>query len=296
MGLSLASPPPLFSSIEKNSRIKMACEPLEQQDGFFSGEVSFVSKKNFPSTELESREHETRLSKLCSRGHWRPAEDAELKKLVALYGPQNWNLIAEKLEGRSGKSCRLRWYNQLDPRINRNAFTKEEEQRLLSAHKCYGNKWALIARLFPWRTDNAVKNHWHVIMARRQRVKSDAYRRRKQSNSSCIKSSCISGSTITSNKDEFVAACTDLSLSSSFTSTSFHQYSYKNPIEYLIGSDGKLVAGRTDHSDNSDPEFESSLTEPMINQNINNFFLKNTDHKKKKIKLPFIDFLGVGAK
>lgn len=43
-------------------------------------------------------------SKLCARGHWRPAEDAKLKELVALYGPQNWNLIAEKLEGRSGTS------------------------------------------------------------------------------------------------------------------------------------------------------------------------------------------------
>jgi len=43
-------------------------------------------------------------SKLCSRGHWRPIEDAKLKELVAEYGPQNWNLIAEHLEGRSGDS------------------------------------------------------------------------------------------------------------------------------------------------------------------------------------------------
>lgn len=41
-------------------------------------------------------------SKLCARGHWRPAEDIKLKELVGFYGPQNWNLIAEKLEGRSG--------------------------------------------------------------------------------------------------------------------------------------------------------------------------------------------------
>lgn len=41
-------------------------------------------------------------SKLCARGHWRPAEDSKLRELVSLYGPQNWNLIAEKLEGRSG--------------------------------------------------------------------------------------------------------------------------------------------------------------------------------------------------
>jgi myb proto-oncogene protein len=63
-------------------------------------------------------------SRLAARGHWRPAEDAKLRELVALYGPQNWNLIAEKLDGRSGMSmtCHAHTDRQmaiLDTRVSR---------------------------------------------------------------------------------------------------------------------------------------------------------------------------------
>ncbi|XP_055807479.1 transcription factor MYB54 [Solanum dulcamara] len=176
-------------------------------------------------------------TKLCARGHWRPHEDSKLKELVAQYGPQNWNLIADKLEGRSGKSCRLRWFNQLDPRINRKAFSEEEEERLLTAHKMYGNKWSMIARLFPGRTDNAVKNHWHVIMARKHREQNSVYRRRKTSNLQQTIAPNNNGmiiqsdSTISSNNNNNIvddlqsdSTCTDLSLTPSSSKAIIHPF------------------------------------------------------------------------
>lgn len=74
-----------------------------QENAQQNSEVSHDKYLLGENTTVGSGAAESGQSKSCARGHWRPAEDSKLKELVELYGPQNWNLIAEKLEGRSGR-------------------------------------------------------------------------------------------------------------------------------------------------------------------------------------------------
>jgi len=107
------------------------------------------------------------------KGTWQAEEDDRLTSEVNAFldagGEVNWSVVARCIDGRTAKQCRERWRCNLDPNINKNEWTVHEDLLIVNLQRELGNRWALLAKSLPGRTENAIKTRFRSLQRSNKR-------------------------------------------------------------------------------------------------------------------------------
>lgn len=118
----------------------------------------------------EEEENDNKKGVVRSRPRsWLPSEDDLVRTLVAQHGPRKWTMIATRLKTKTQKQVYARWRDYLQPGLTTKPWSKQEQNKLVELQAHVGNQWAVLARLMPGRSPNAIKNRFHATKRKMER-------------------------------------------------------------------------------------------------------------------------------
>lgn len=106
---------------------------------------------------------------------WSKEEDTQLLNMVQkMRMPIKWSLVSQSMPDRTGKQCRERYVNHLNPRLKNCDWSPAEDATIFHLYNTCGSQWAKMSKMIPGRTDNGIKNRFHNL--RRQLEREDEHR------------------------------------------------------------------------------------------------------------------------
>lgn len=80
-------------------------------------------------TDMQCFHRWTKVFNGGTKGPWSPEDDRRVAELVGQIGAKKWSCIAAQLPGRTGKQCRERWHNHLNPHISKVPWSEHEVRK-----------------------------------------------------------------------------------------------------------------------------------------------------------------------
>jgi hypothetical protein len=118
-------------------------------------------------TSLRTSRPMTIASKHPLRRRFTENEDKTLRTLVGMFGLNKWEKIATFIPERTPRQCRDRYEYYLAPNVYNPPWTDAEDELLRKKLTQFGPKWVMLARSFPGRTGNHLKNRWYKVLLKR---------------------------------------------------------------------------------------------------------------------------------
>jgi len=126
-----------------------------------------VAKAVFGRNQVQCLHRWTKiLQPGLTKGPWSIEEDRKLMQWVKKEGPNKWTSCAEYIKGRSGKQCRERWLNTLNPEVKKGNWEPEEDYMIFKLFQQFGSQWSKINLYFQNRTENSIKNRFYSTLRR----------------------------------------------------------------------------------------------------------------------------------
>jgi hypothetical protein len=117
-------------------------------------------------TPIQCSARYKRIRPGLTKGAWTVEEDKYVLDLIRKFG-KNWSLLAKYMPSRSGKQIRDRFLNTLDPNINTDKVTPEEDKKLIQLYTKFGTSWSKLSNYFPGRTGDMIKNRFYSSLRKK---------------------------------------------------------------------------------------------------------------------------------
>lgn len=112
--------------------------------------------------------YQRKLNSEFLKGKWTPEEDEQLMAALKIYGTQNWQAVAQLIDGRTGQQCLHRYEKAINPEIKRGRWASDEDELLRKAVSPFLDSpkiiWSVVQRSVPGRTDVQCRERWVNVL------------------------------------------------------------------------------------------------------------------------------------